>query len=229
MLLIRVAACLSLCLIDNYNVMVLPVIPNFITKLFPALLWKMPNEYKVVYLTFDDGPVPEATPWVLDLLDKYQIKASFFCVGDNVRKHPHIYQDILRKGHSVGNHTFNHLNAFSTKAPDYFNNIEKASTYINSNLFRPPRGFIRKAHYKLLKHKYRAVMWTVLSVDYDKNVKVEKCIKNVVDNVSSGSIIVFHDSIKAWKNMHQALPKVIENLLFRGFKFKAMPYDTIHK
>ncbi len=207
--------------------MVLPAIPNFITKLFPSLLWKIPNNDNVVYLTFDDGPVPEATPWVLDLLDKYKIKASFFCVGDNVRKYPQIYNDLIQRGHSVGNHTFNHLNAFSTKPIDYFNNIEKASSYINSNLFRPPRGFIKKSHYKLVKQKYKTVMWTVLSVDYDKNVKVDKCVKNVVNNVQSGSIIVFHDSIKAWKNMHQALPRVIENLLQRGFQFEVLPYSKI--
>ncbi len=207
--------------------MVLPAIPNFITKLFPSLLWKIPNNDNVVYLTFDDGPVPEATPWVLNLLDKYKIKASFFCVGDNVRKYPQIYEEVLRQGHSVGNHTFNHLNAFSTKPKEYFNNIEKASSYINSNLFRPPRGFIKKSHYKLVKHKYKTVMWTVLSVDYDKNVTVEKCVNNVVNNVKSGSIIVFHDSVKAWKNMHQALPTVIENLLQRGFQFEVLPYSKI--
>ncbi len=202
--------------------MVLPVIPNFVSRLFPNLLWKVPNDDNAVYLTFDDGPVPEATPWVLDLLEKYQIKATFFCVGDNVRRHNDIYKRILKDGHSVGNHTFNHLHAFNTKADDYFENIEKAAEYINSNLFRPPRGFMRKPHHKLIKTKYQAVMWTVLSVDYDKTITVEKCIKNVLNNTKSGSIIVFHDSIKAWKNMHAALPVVIENLLAKGFKFKTL-------
>ncbi len=207
--------------------MVLPAIPNFITKLFPALLWKMPNNDNVIYLTFDDGPVPEATPWVLDLLEKYNIKATFFCVGDNVRKYPDIYKRILEQGHSVGNHTFNHVHAFNTPPDVYYENIIKASNYIDSNLFRPPRGFIRKSHHKLLKNKYQAVMWTVLSVDYDKDVAVEKCIKNVVSNVKQGSIIVFHDSIKAWKNMHLALPVVLDKLLERGFKFAALPYSKL--
>ncbi len=197
------------------------------SKMFPDLLWKLPNDNNAVYLTFDDGPVPEATPWVLNLLKKYDIKATFFCVGDNVRKHNHIYKQLIDDGHSVGNHTFNHIHAFKTNAVDYFKNIEKASSYINSDLFRPPRGFIRKKHGKLIKHKYRTVMWTVLSVDYDKNVTIQKCIDNVVSNVTSGSIIVFHDSIKAWKNMHQAVPVVIENLLQRGFNFEAIPYNRV--
>ncbi len=207
--------------------MVLPLIPNFITKLFPKFLWKIPNNDNIIYLTFDDGPVPEATPWVLNILRKYGIKATFFCVGENVKKHPDIYKQILEQGHSVGNHTYNHLNAFTTKSYEYFDNIEKASSYINSKLFRPPRGFIRRAHYKLLKDKYKTIMWTVLSVDYDINLKPEKCINNVVNNVKSGSIIVFHDSIKAWNNMHIALPVVIESLLDKGYCFRAIPYEKL--
>ncbi len=191
-------------------------------------MWKIANEDNKIYLTFDDGPVPEATPWVLDTLKKYNVKATFFCVGDNVRKHPDIFEQILAQGHSIGNHTFNHLNAFSTKPYDYFENVEKAASLINSNIFRPPRGFMRKAHHKLLKNKYKPVMWTVLSVDYDKNVKPKKCVSNVLNNVKSGSIIVFHDSIKAWNNMHIALPFVLEGLLQKGFKFDVIPYSKIN-
>ncbi len=208
--------------------MIIPAIPNIITKIFTSFLWQIPNDDKSIYLTFDDGPIPEATPWVLETLQKYNIKATFFCVGDNVRKYPHIYNELLNQGHSVGNHTFNHLNALVTKPQDYFENIEKASNYINSNLFRPPRGLIRNAHLKLIKEKYQPVMWTVLSVDYDKTIKPERCIKNVVNNIRPGAIIVFHDSIKAWKNMHVALPIVLEKLLEKSYNFKTIPYSKIY-
>jgi len=202
-------------------------IPNILTKAFPSLIWKIPTNEKILYLTFDDGPVPEATPWVLETLKKYNAKATFFCVGDNVRKNPSIYNQILKDGHSVGNHTFNHLNGWTTKPEDYVNNIEKAAELINSNLFRPPRGLFKNSHFQLLKQKYKVIMWSVLSVDYDKSLSQKQCLKNVIDNAKPGSIIVFHDSIKAWKNMNYALPKVLEHFSNQGYQFKAIEFKQL--
>lgn len=202
-------------------------IPSLLTKAFPSLIWKIPTNEKVLYLTFDDGPVPEATPWVLETLKKYNAKATFFCVGDNVRKHPFLYEQILKEGHSVGNHTFNHLNGWTTKPEDYVKNIEKAAELIDSNLFRPPRGLLKNSHFQLLKNKYKVIMWNVLSVDYDKKLSQEQCLKNVTDNAKSGSIIVFHDSIKAWKNMNYAMPKVLEHFSNQGYQFKAIEFKQL--
>ncbi len=207
--------------------MFLAAVPKFVTKAFPSLVWKIPEKEKVLYLTFDDGPVPEATPWVLETLKKYDAKATFFCVGDNVRKYPHLYKQILESGHSVGNHTFNHLNGWITPPEEYIENIEKAAGYINSNLFRPPRGLLRNPHFQLIKSKYKVIMWNVLSIDYEKKLSPQQCLKNVVNNAKSGSIIVFHDSIKAWKNMSNALPHVLEHFAEQGYQFKPIKFKQL--
>ncbi len=199
--------------------------PRFIQRLYPERIWAFSRSSNSVYLTFDDGPIPEITPWVLDELKKYNAKATFFCIGENVQKHPEIFRRIIAEGHSVGNHTFNHLNGWKTKTAEYIENVEKAERQIINNsktksrqskisnqksLFRPPYGKITSEQSKLLQKKgFKIVMWDIISYDYDAKISEEKCLKNVLKNVKSGSVVVFHDSLKAEKNLRYVLPKVL--------------------
>ena len=199
--------------------MFLASIPNVITKAFPSLIWKMDTDKKVIYLTFDDGPIPETTQWVLKTLENFNAKATFFCVGDNVKKYPHLYNQILAKGHAVGNHTFNHIKGWTTETGEYIKNTFKADSIINSELFRPPHGMIKKSQIQLLKDNFKIIMWNVLSMDYDKRISPNQCLKNVTNNAKSGSIVVFHDSIKARRNMQFALPKTLEYFSNEGYSF----------
>ena len=180
----------------------------------------MPQHNKCVYLTFDDGPIPEVTPWVLDFLDKQGIKATFFCVGDNVRKYPSIYQDVLSRGHKTGNHTFNHLQGLRTLTKNYISNVAKAAELIDSNLLRPPHGHIRIPQFFLLRRKYRIVMWDLVTRDYSKRLNGEEVFNNVRQYVRNGSVIVFHDSLKSVKNLQYALPKAVEWLKNEGYEFR---------
>jgi peptidoglycan-N-acetylglucosamine deacetylase len=194
--------------------------PKIIRRLFsPELVWEIPNRENKVFLTFDDGPIPEVTPEVLQILNKYNVKATFFCVGDNVRKHPEICKMILDQGHQVGNHSFAHLNGSKTKDPVYIESVAKASHWIDSGLFRPPYGRIKRSQVEKLKRDYKIIMWTVLAGDFDVKYSPEDCLKNVLKYARSGSIIVFHDSLKAKSKVLFALPKVIEALLKQGLKF----------
>ena len=196
--------------------------PTIIKKYYPNLVWDIPNTEKKIYLTFDDGPIPEITEWVLDLLAQNNIKATFFCIGDNVAKHTSVYKRILAEGHAVGNHTFNHLNGWKTGRVEYLNSIEQCSKLVDSNLFRPPYGRIKKSQLKNLSATHKIIMWDVLSGDFDQKTSPEKCYQNVVNNTESGSIIVFHDSLKAERNLNYALPKIIEYLLAEGFVFDVL-------
>ncbi|MDU1905697.1 MAG: polysaccharide deacetylase family protein [Dysgonomonas sp.] len=202
--------------------------PFFYRLLFPGGHWRIPvkNE-KAVYLTFDDGPIPEITPWVLELLDKYGIKATFFCVGDNVRKYPEIYNQVLEHGHQVGNHTFNHIQGIKTLSKNYIKNTDLASEHIKSTLFRPPHGHMRLPQFWALRKKYKIVMWDVVTRDYSKRQTPEQVLKNVKQYTRNGSIIVFHDSLKAEKNMKYALPLAIEWLLEQGYVFKTIEEEKI--
>lgn len=176
-------------------------------------------EEKRLFLTFDDGPIPEVTPWVLDVLKKYNIKAHFFCVGDNVFKHPGIYQRVLEEGHVVGNHTFNHVNGWLVRSNIYVKNILRAKTYIDSKLFRPPYGkLLRPQILWLTKHGYQIVMWDILTKDYDVSITPQQCLDRSL-KAKSGSIVLFHDSLKAEKNLKYALPKFIETKLEEGYSF----------
>lgn len=203
--------------------------PDFIRKLIPGAVWRLPQKEKTVYLTFDDGPIPEVTPWVLDLLRKYNIKATFFCVGDNVRKHPEVFKMLVSAGHSVGNHTFNHLQGFKVKSDKYVENVELADAYIRSNLFRPPHGHLRIRQGTRLSKKFRFVMWDVITRDYNRKLSGEYVLNVVKRYVRNGSIIVFHDSIKAEKNMKYALPRAIEFLISEGYKFEKITEEEILK
>ena len=206
--------------------------PWILKKLYPKRLSRITAE-KTLFLTFDDGPIPEITPWVLDLLEKYSTKATFFCIGDNVRKHPEVFEQIKTKGHAFGNHTFNHFDGWKTKTSDYIENFKKAEEIINSQLqqkltseeklFRPPYGKIKnKQAAKIANLGYKIVMWDVITGDYDKNYDAEECLKNTRNLISSGSIIVFHDSLKAEKNLKYVLPKLLEEYTEKGWKFESL-------
>jgi peptidoglycan/xylan/chitin deacetylase (PgdA/CDA1 family) len=197
--------------------------PHYVQALFPGLIWKMPGEHQEIYLTFDDGPIPEVTPWVLDLLASYQAKATFFCVGDNVKKYPEVFSRVMQEGHTVGNHTLNHLSGWSTENISYFHNIRHCARMVHSGLFRPPYGKLKPSQVQFLQRHYRIVMWDVLSGDFDKNLRGEDCYQNVIQNAKPGSIIVFHDSLKAKANLEYALPKVLDHFSALRFKFAALP------
>jgi peptidoglycan/xylan/chitin deacetylase (PgdA/CDA1 family) len=188
------------------------------------MVWDMPAKQKELYLTFDDGPHETATPFVLDQLRKYNAKATFFCIGKNVRAYPRIYQRILEEGHAVGNHTFDHLNGWKTKNELYINNIIEAAKYIDSKLFRPPYGKISPFALKPVRKKlgYKIIMWSILSADFDENLSPQKCAAYVLLSAKPGSIIVFHDSTKAWKRMSYALPETLDHFAANGFCFKTI-------
>ncbi|MBX9780026.1 MAG: polysaccharide deacetylase family protein [Chitinophagaceae bacterium] len=245
-------------------------IPWWLRLLYRSLIWEMPvTSEKKIYLTFDDGPHHEATPFVLDQLKKYDAKASFFCIGKNVRKHPDIYQRIIAEGHSIGNHTNNHLNGWKVKDAAYLANIQEASEVIASDLFRPPYGRITRGVIRVLQNKVdsgkwivdslsgspgvqesenglrstvnglsspvsglrspvlnlpsKIVMWTVLAGDFDITLSKEKCLQNVLKHAGNGSIVVFHDSTKAWERMSYALPKVLAYFTEQGYSFERLP------
>jgi peptidoglycan/xylan/chitin deacetylase (PgdA/CDA1 family) len=188
--------------------------PVLIMKLFPELIWHFATrgnrEDNKIYLTFDDGPTPEVTPWVLDNLRKYDAKGTFFCLGRNVDRYPDIYRQIRQEGHAVGNHTYSHLKGSTTRNSEYINDIELAGHDIDSKLFRPPYGRFKKSQIRELRKDYKIVMWNVLSGDYDPKINPEKCYSNISENIRPGSIIVFHDSFKAWDNLYHTLPNMLE-------------------
>lgn len=202
--------------------------PILYRLLFPNALWRIAStKKKTIYLTFDDGPIPEVTPWVLEILNKYNIKATFFCVGDNVFKHPHIYRQVIENGHQVGNHTFNHLQGWKNRTGKFCENIEVANELIDSKLFRPPHGHMwRRQSRKINSLGYQIVMWDVVTRDYSKRQTPQQVLNNVKQYVRDGSIIVFHDSLKAEKNLRYALPKAIEWLIQENYQFKLIPTNN---
>lgn len=204
---------------------------KLIKRLFSNQVWDLPNSEKKIYLTFDDGPTPEVTAWVLSVLKQHDIKATFFCIGDNIRKYPELFQQVIAEKHHIGNHTYNHLQGWKTSDKEYLENakqceeiiITQGNSSLKSKLFRPPYGKIRPSQSSQLRKKgYKIIMWDVLSADFDQQITPEKCLDNVIKNTTQGSIIVFHDSRKAFKNLEYALPKTIEILKEKGFLF-----DTI--
>lgn len=203
--------------------------PHTVRAFHKDRTWSMPATGNEVYLTFDDGPHPTITPFILDLLQEYNASATFFCVGSNVKKFPQIYQKILDGGHSTGNHTFRHLNGWQSHTGPYISDVGFSLRYIASRLFRPPYGKISPFQSKLLRErgidniKFKIIMWDVLSGDFDQNIDAITCERNVIKNVKPGSIVVFHDSDKAWPRLEKALPAVLKNLSERGFVFKSIP------
>jgi len=197
-------------------------------KIYPNFVWELPNDENKIYLTFDDGPIPEVTEWVLFELKKYRAKATFFCIGENVQKHPTEFLKILNDNHAIGNHTFNHLNGWKTNLEMYLENVEMCKTELESQacktkLFRPPYGKIKLAQAnKLKKLGYKIVMWDIISKDYDKNTNKETCVDNVLKAIKPGSIIVMHDSLKAFSNLEYALPIILKKLSERGFIFEKL-------
>ena len=197
--------------------------PRFLRFLFSkSLIWRVPSSSKVIYLTFDDGPMPEITPQVLDILDRYGWKATFFCVGNNVQKYPGLFDEVKSRGHVVANHTFDHLRGFWTNSDHYLNNIRKAAEYIESDLFRPPHGQITGKQIRKLRKEFRIIMWDVITYDYDRNLSPEQVLRNVTDNHRKGSIVVFHDSIKAGPNVLEVLPKAIEFWMSKGYTWNTL-------
>lgn len=195
--------------------------PFFYRLLFTEAIWRILHRGKrVVYLTFDDGPIPEETPWVLDLLDRYGIKATFFMVGDNVRKHPEVFEEVKRRGHSYGNHTMHHLQGLKESATTFFRDITEADRLIGSTLFRPPHGIISPWQTKLIKRHYNIIMYDVVTRDYSRRLTGEQVLDNVKRYTRNGSIIVFHDSVKAHERMRYALPRAIEWLISEGYEFR---------
>lgn len=193
--------------------------PKIVQALRPAYLWRIPTEERVLHLTFDDGPIPEVTPWVLDTLRPYDAKATFFCVGDNVRRHPDIFRQLLAEGHAVGNHTFHHLNGWQTDPLAYFHDVRRCAQVVKSTLFRPPYGRLTPRQRAFLERHYRMVMWDVLSGDFDPLLSPEQCLRNVVDHAEPGSIVVLHDSLKAEPRLRYVLPRVLEWFAGRGWRF----------
>lgn len=202
--------------------MIISRIPGILSKTFKSVTWELPSREKVVYLTFDDGPTPGITEWVLNELEKYDAKATFFCLGKNVEAHPDIYRAILERGHAVGNHSYSHLKGFGSSVATYVKDAERAAGLIDSRLFRPPYGRILKRQVTMLKKQFHIIMWSVLSVDYNSAVSGSQVVKNVLQNVKSGSIVVFHDSLKAEKNLRYALPEVLHRLKENGYSMQAI-------
>ncbi len=193
--------------------------PDLLRPFLGKLVWRKNPSSKVIYLTFDDGPVPEVTPQVLDILDKYSIKATFFSVGENVQQYPELYSEVLRRGHKTGNHTFNHLKGSDFSTEEYVENVQKATEYIDSNLFRPPYGRITYRQKKALRSRFEIIMWDVLTRDYNRNLSTEYILNIIQRDSRNGSIVVFHDSIKAKNNVLSVLPLAVEYWKAEGYNF----------
>ena len=186
---------------------------------YPTLTWHRSRAEKRIFLTFDDGPIPDVTPFVINTLKRYGIKATFFCVGENIKKHPDLFDCLTKNGHRIGNHTYNHLNGWNTPDGTYLQNVDRCQRLTQTNLFRPPYGRGKRSQYKRLLNDYDIIMWDVLSGDFDTKLSPEKCLHNVITHARNGSIIVFHDNVKATPRIRYALPRAIEHWLAAGYEF----------
>ena len=205
---------------------------KIIKQLFSNYVWSIPTNEPIVYLTFDDGPTPEITEWVLFQLKEYNAKATFFCIGNNIKKYPEIFKKVIEEGHAIGNHTFNHVKGWKTSNKTYINEVESCEEVIRKSslkhqptkLFRPPYGKIKPSQSRILRKKgYKIIMWDVLSVDFDVNITSQNCLNNVIENIENGSIIVFHDSVKAFQNLEYTLPETLDFLKNKGFVCEKLP------
>ena len=217
--------------------------PNFVKTLFPNFTWNIDTPHKELYLTFDDGPTPEITNWVLSILKEYNAKATFFCIGNNIEKHPLIFQKVIKQGHAVGNHTYNHLKGWKSKTEEYIEDIKKTQLLINASkphityndlesenlkLFRPPYGkFKVKQSKHIQKLGYKIVLWDVLPFDWDESVSEEICLENITSTAKEGSVVVLHDSVKASRNLKYVLPKILDYYSKKGFTFKAITSNLL--
>lgn len=197
--------------------------PDVFKPMYKDLIWDIPNDKNEVYISFDDGPIPQATPYALDVLKEHDALATFFCIGDNVIKHPDIFQRVIDEGHQIGNHSLNHLNGWKYNDYSYIKNVLECAKVVPSTLYRPPYGKIKRTQSAALRKRFSIIMWDVISGDFDRKVSKEKCVKNVVDNTVAGSIIVFHDSYKAFEKMAHSLPLVLQQLKNKGFTFGVIP------
>lgn len=191
--------------------------------LYPNFRWHFKTDKKVIYLTFDDGPVPEVTPWVLDVLKDYDAKATFFCIGENIKKHPEILHSIRAEGHRIGNHTYHHLNGWKTDREEYISNFEDFEKETPTDLFRPPYGRISRSQAKHILQTHQIIMWTALTKDYQNHISPQRCYERAIKGTKSGAIVLFHDSIKAEKKLRYALPKFIEHFSKKGYQFETIP------
>lgn len=199
--------------------------PLLLKWYYPSLTWNKSRHEKVVYLTFDDGPIPVVTDFVLNTLKQFNCKATFFCIGDNINKYPEVFNQVKADGHSIGNHTFNHLKGWKTSDNTYINNFNQCQELTGTHLFRPPYGRIKNSQIRQLKILYptlNIIMWDVLSGDFDLNLSPEKCYQNVIRNTENGSVIVFHDSLKAFDRLKFALPAALEFLINQGYQFHTL-------
>ena len=199
--------------------------PLLLKWYYPSLTWHKSRREKAIYLTFDDGPIPDVTAFVLKTLKSFEVKATFFCIGDNVRKHPDLFEQIVAEGHQIGNHTYNHLKGWKTETGTYIENFKTCQQLMASKLFRPPYGRIKKSQIAGIKSLFpniEIIMWDVLSGDFDQTLSPEQCYKNVVNHTGNGSIVVFHDSLKAFDRVKYALPLAIKALKDKGFTFKTL-------
>jgi len=196
--------------------------PQLLKWYYPNLIWDFTTAEKCVYLTFDDGPTKEYTPWILDILEQFNAKATFFCIGNNVETCKDEFQSILKKGHAVGNHTYSHMNGWNNSLLSYLRDVRKCESLFKSDLFRPPYGRMSNKQRAVLSKAYKVIMWDVLSGDFDSSLSGEDCYEAVIDNVTNGSIIVFHDSKKATERLKTSLPLVLETLTAQGYTFKSI-------
>lgn len=198
--------------------------PRLLRAFYSQFVWNVPTDEKIIYLTFDDGPIPDITEWVLQQLAQYQAKATFFCIGENIQKHPEVLAQVLEQGHSIGNHTFNHLNGWKTNDLIYNQNVEKCQAVlpVETNLFRPPYGRIKLSQAEPLLANHRIVMWDVLTGDFERYLSPAHCLEKTLEHTQAGSIVVLHDSLKAWQNMSYVLPRLLEHFAKQGFRFEAL-------
>lgn len=200
--------------------------PLLFKKLYPGLTWHLNRDQRCIYLTFDDGPIPIVTPFVLKILKRYNAKATFFCIGDNVQKHPDVFEQVKADGHTIGNHTFNHLRGWATSTQEYADNFKKCDDLLHTPYFRPPYGRIKRRQIAALKaiknHDLKIIMWDVLSGDFDIKLKPERCLKSVLKHTQNGSIVVFHDSLKAQPRLEYVLPRAMKYWIKKGYVFKGL-------
>ena len=201
--------------------------PGFLRKIYPEAVWRIGKDEKLLFLTFDDGPIPEVTPWILNLLDRLSVQATFFCVGENVAKYPSVYGEILQQGHRTGNHTYNHLQGLKTSTNNYIQNIEKAARYIDSDLFRPPHGLMTRSQYLSVSEKYTVVMWDLFSGDTKAGNSADKVSRDVFNHVRPGSVLTFHDSLKSFQILKSILPDIIKKLKDGGYSFLPLIHERI--